>query len=79
MMGRKTLVAAGRWRDDDTGAITEAPICLVCAHTACPRCKFTWCDEIVYTEDVDLCCDGECTYSDEDVRRFGLQQKGLEG
>lgn len=37
--------------------------CLKCGHTPCPHCG-DWCDVLV-GEDSDLCCEGECTFSDE--------------
>lgn len=43
--------------------------CVVCGHEPCPICK-DWCDEVIRIEDpdslgeidIELCCDGMCTY-----------------
>lgn len=35
--------------------------CLKCGHVECPCCE-DWCDELV-GQDMDLCCDGQCTFA----------------
>jgi hypothetical protein len=43
---------------------TCSKVCIVCGHSACPLCG-DWCDYL--TEDLDLCCDGECTYPENEL------------
>jgi len=46
----------------------EGTLCLICGHDVCPACK-TWCDTVVTTDDdMIVCCDGGCIYSEAELR-----------
>lgn len=54
-------VAKGIWKNAETAEELAMPVCVKCAHTACPVCA-TWCD-VLLQPDGKQCCDGDCTYT----------------
>jgi hypothetical protein len=60
--GRMWTFERGAWVKGEV-----MPRCLVCGHTKCPCCD-DWCDTLVPDkedpEDLDLCCNGRCTFAE---------------
>lgn len=55
--------------EDGTSEKVEAPVCLLCGHLTSPGGK--WCETLIHTDgDTDLCCDGECSYTEGAIEEF---------